>query len=52
MRRGRFLQICRFFHCADNSEINFNDKGWKVRPLMEILKKCCIDNFVPEEHWL
>lgn len=50
MRRDRFLQICRFFHCTSNTEINQNDKDWKIRPLMEMLKKQCISNFVPEEH--
>lgn len=50
MRRDRFLQICRFFHCASNTDINLDDKGWKIRPLMEMLKNRCIKNFVPEEH--
>jgi DNA excision repair protein ERCC-6 len=51
MRRDKFLQICRFFHhCANNSEINHSDKGWKVRPLMEMLKNRCVNNFVPVEH--
>lgn len=50
MRRDRFLQINRFLHCADNTKLDQQDKAWKIRPLMEILKKRCIDNFVPEEH--
>lgn len=50
MRRDRFLQICRFLHCADNTKIDPSDKAWKIRPLMEMLKKRCIDHFVPEEH--
>jgi DNA excision repair protein ERCC-6 len=50
MRRDRFLQICRFFHCANNSEINHSDRGWKVRLLMGMLKNRCVNNFVPEEH--
>lgn len=50
VRRDRFLQICRFFHCTSNTELNKNDKGWKIRLLMELLKKRCISNFVPEEH--
>lgn len=50
MRRDRFLQICRFLHCADNTKIDLNDKAWKIRPVMELLKKHCIDNFVPEQN--
>ncbi|KAL4089999.1 hypothetical protein QTP88_024915 [Uroleucon formosanum] len=50
MRRDRFLQICRFFHCTNNTEINQNDKGWKIRPFIEMMKKRCVNNFVPEEH--
>jgi len=50
MRRDRFLQICRFFHCTNNTEINLNDKGWKIRPFIEMMKKRCVENFVPEEH--
>lgn len=48
MRRDRFLQICRFIHCTDNTNINTNDKAWKIRPVMEMLKLRCISNFVPE----
>lgn len=50
MRRDRFLQICRFLHCADNTKINQTDKAWKIRPLMEMLKERCIKNFVPEQN--
>jgi DNA excision repair protein ERCC-6 len=50
MHRDRFLQICRFFHCTNNTEINLNDKGWKIRPFIEMMKKRCVENFVPEEH--
>lgn len=48
MRRDRFLQICRFIHCVDNTKIDKNDKAWKIRPLMEKLKEKCIENFIPE----
>lgn len=50
MRRDRFLQICRFIHCADNTKIDETDRAWKIRPLMEMLKKKCTENFIPEEH--
>lgn len=49
MRRDRFLQISRFIHFADNTKINPNDKAWKIRPMMELLKRRCIENFVPEK---
>ncbi|XP_046684893.1 piggyBac transposable element-derived protein 3-like [Homalodisca vitripennis] len=49
MRRDRFIQIMRFLHCADNSETIPNDKMWKMRPLMNLLKCKCLDNFVPSE---
>lgn len=39
MRRDRFLQICRFLHCADNTKIDPNDNAWKIRHVMEMLKK-------------
>ncbi|XP_050065148.1 piggyBac transposable element-derived protein 3-like [Aphis gossypii] len=38
------------FHLANNIGINQNDKAWKIRPVMEMLKKKCIDNFIPEQH--
>lgn len=50
MRRDRFLQICRFLHCTDNTKVDSNDKAWKVRPIMDQMKKRCIENFVPEQH--
>nr|XP_022906688.1 piggyBac transposable element-derived protein 2-like [Onthophagus taurus] len=39
MRRNRFEQILRFFHCCDNSNPNLNDKMWKLRPLVNMVKK-------------
>ncbi|KAG5864276.1 hypothetical protein JTB14_021251 [Gonioctena quinquepunctata] len=44
MRRDRFLQISRFLHCADNTKIDNNDKAWKIRPSIKMMKKRCIDN--------
>ncbi|XP_069689776.1 piggyBac transposable element-derived protein 3-like [Periplaneta americana] len=49
MRRNRFLQIQRFLHFADNTAPNSEDKVWKIRPLMDRLKKKCLTNFVPTE---
>lgn len=39
MRRNRFLQIQRFLHCADNTKVTEGDTAWKIRPLMDNLKK-------------
>ncbi|KAK9737125.1 Transposase IS4 [Popillia japonica] len=38
MRRNRFEQILRFLHFADNTNINPEDKMWKLRSLMKHLK--------------
>jgi len=47
MRRNRFLQIQRFIHMADNTDINEADKAWKLRPLMNAIKEKCLANFQP-----
>lgn len=39
MRRNRFLEICRFIHCGDNTKIDQTDKSWKIRPFMEMIKE-------------
>lgn len=49
MRQSRFLQICRFLHLEDNTKVNQQDKAWKIRPLMELLKELCIRNFQPKK---
>lgn len=46
MRRDRFLFIAKYFHVADNSDIDNNDRLFKLRPLMNLLKKRFIDNFL------
>ncbi|KAK9732205.1 Transposase IS4 [Popillia japonica] len=40
----------RIGNCADNTKIDETDRAWKIRPLMEMLKKKCTENFIPEEH--
>lgn len=50
MRRDRFLEICRFIHFADNTKIDKNDKMYKLRPLVDLLKKRFMDNFQPEQN--
>lgn len=49
MRRNRFFDIMRFLHCADNTQPNVHDKGWKIRPLMDKLKAAFLKYFVPEQ---
>ncbi|KAJ8954297.1 hypothetical protein NQ318_005880, partial [Aromia moschata] len=43
MRRNR--QIQQFLHLADNTKIDASDKAWKIRPLMDEIKKRFLDNF-------
>lgn len=50
MRRNRFLQIQRYLHFADNTKMDASDKAWKIRPLMDKIKKRCLDNFVPVQN--
>ncbi|KAG5881582.1 hypothetical protein JTB14_034802 [Gonioctena quinquepunctata] len=47
MRRDRFLNIQRFIHMADNTQIDQSDKAWKLRPLMNAIKEKCLANFQP-----
>lgn len=49
MRRDRFRQILKYMHCADNLQPNFEDKMWKLRPLMDLLKSKFINNWIPEQ---
>lgn len=50
MRRDRFISIMRFIHCANNNEINVNDKVWKLRPVMDMLKDKFLIYFVPSQN--
>lgn len=50
MRRNRFLEISRFLHFADNNKPDPLDKIWKMRPLMDKVKKNCMRFYEPEEH--
>lgn len=49
IRRNRFEQILRFLHCADNNEMNVNDKLWKIRPLVENIRKKCLQHFISQQ---
>lgn len=50
MRKNRFEHIMQFLHLADNNLPDLNDKAWKIRLLMDKLKKKFLEHFVPEEH--
>lgn len=50
MRRDRFVQIMRFLHYADSSQVSDIDKLWKIRPVVTMLQKNFLDNFVPTEY--
>ncbi|KAK9752887.1 Transposase IS4 [Popillia japonica] len=50
IRRDRFRQIVKYLHCADNAKPNYNDKMWKLRPLMDYLRVNFTKNFSLEEH--
>lgn len=49
MRRNRFFEILKNLHCADNTQPDPEDKGWKIRPLMDKLKATFLEHFVPEQ---
>lgn len=49
MRRDRFLTIWKHFHLADNNKIDNSDKYYKVRPLIEKLRKKFKEFYVPEK---
>lgn len=50
MRRDRFLQIMKYIHCADNTELDQSDKMGKLRPLMKLLQKKFSQHFRPEQY--
>lgn len=50
MRRDRFIQMMRFMHAADNSNLNINDKMSKLRPLMNLLKEKFLHHLPKEQH--
>ncbi|KAJ2937338.1 hypothetical protein O0L34_g19219 [Tuta absoluta] len=50
MRRDRFKTIMRFLHCADNTQLDISDKMWKLRPVINFLKKKFQENYVPTQN--
>lgn len=51
MRRDRFIQIMRFMHAADNTNLDINDKMTKLRPLMNLLKEKFLHHLPKEQHF-
>ncbi|KAB0799672.1 hypothetical protein PPYR_07552 [Photinus pyralis] len=49
-RRDRFRQIMRFLHLADNTQMNPNDKLWKLRPLIDRLQRNFLKYYKPTQH--
>ncbi|GBN80075.1 Chimeric ERCC6-PGBD3 protein [Araneus ventricosus] len=49
MCRDRFVQIMKYMHCADNTKINPIGKFFKLRPLLNKLKKKFIENWKAEQ---
>lgn len=47
MRRNRFETIMKYIHCADNLNLQPNDKFAKIRPLSELLRKKFLRHYVP-----
>lgn len=37
MSRNRYIQIKRYLHFADNAQVDMEDKGFKVRPLIKMI---------------
>lgn len=50
MRRDRFKQIMSSIHFANNLDIDPDDKMFKLRPLMNILQRNFLKNFIPKQH--
>lgn len=50
MRRNKFEQIMQFLHCADNNFVDEKDKMWKLRPIIDVLKRNIKNHFVPVEN--
>jgi len=41
----------RFINCANNNEMNVDEKVWKMRPVMDRFKKIFfLDQFVPAQN--
>ena len=50
MTRNRFDEIMQNLHLANNNDLDKNDKFAKVRPLINLLNKQCLEHFFPEQH--
>lgn len=50
MRRDRFIQIMSSLHCCDVSNVDLNDKLYKLRPMIDILKENFHNHFIPQQN--
>ncbi|KAJ8936518.1 hypothetical protein NQ318_022606 [Aromia moschata] len=46
MRRDRFIEIMRFLHCCDNTQLDMTDKMTKLRPFLNLLKERFLNNYL------
>ena len=49
MTRNRFDEIMQNLHLANDDDLDKNDKFAKVRPLINLLNKQCLEHFFPEQ---
>lgn len=47
MRRDRFIEIMKYLHCADNTQLKPEDKMTKLRPLIDKLKCEFSRHYIP-----
>lgn len=47
---NRFNEILKNLLLADNDNLDNSDKFAKVHPLIEMLNKSCLFNYIPERH--
>jgi DNA excision repair protein ERCC-6 len=50
MRRDRFIQIMKYLHFSDNTKPVANDKMWKLRPLITLVKRNILHSFRPSQN--
>ena len=50
MSRNRYQNILRFFHFANNKNLDQNDRLRKVRHVYDTITSRFSDNYIPGEH--
>ena len=48
--RNRFLNVLQYLHLAYNNNLNPSDKFSNVNPLLRVMNKSCLENFIPEKN--